>query len=233
MVHSYAQLESTPDVFEKDLHISTTEFDKEFLAWLEKQYQPTLTHFQEWNERLKAMVANERAKKYDDVIREGNIIREWYPDYVEPGSVYELLAGAYQAKGDKDDERKQLEKYNQIGGRDPALVERLAKLEIAAGDPKAAAAALNRLNYIYPEDQELHKELGDLWLAQNNLKGAIREYRAWIALKPLDQATSHYELAEALRKDNQLDQARNEVLLSLEAAPGYKPAQKLLLEITK
>ncbi len=37
------------------------------------------------------------------------------------------------AKGDKDDARKQLEKYNEVGGRDPKLVERLATLEEEAG----------------------------------------------------------------------------------------------------
>ncbi len=47
------------------------------------------------------------------------------------GSVYELLADAYTAKGDKDDARKQLEKYNEVGGRDPKLVEQLATLEEA------------------------------------------------------------------------------------------------------
>jgi hypothetical protein len=40
-------------------------------------------------------------------------------------------------------------------------------------------------------------------------------------------------LAEAYRKANRIDQARDEVLLALEAAPGFKPAQKLLLEIAK
>jgi tetratricopeptide (TPR) repeat protein len=233
MVHAYAQLESTPDVFQKVLGISTTDFDKQFLAWLEAQTKVTTDHFDEWREKLKTMVADERAKKYDDVITTGNAIRDWYPDYVEPGSVYELLADAYIAKGDKDDARKQLEKYNQVGGRDPKLVEQLATLEEEAGQPKKAAAALDRLNYIYPEDQELHKRLGDLWLAQNNVSGAIREYQALLALKPLDQATSHYQLAQALRMANRLDQARDEVLLALEAAPGYKPAQKLLLEIAK
>ena len=79
----------------------------------------------------------------------------------------------------------------------------------------------------------MHKRLGNLWLAQDNLSGAIREYQALLALKPLDQATSHYQLAEAYRKANRLDQARDEVLLALEAAPGFKPAQKLLLEIAK
>ena len=233
MIQAYAKLESTPDVFQKVLGISTTDFDKEFLAWLDAQTKVTTSHFDEWRDELKILVADDRAKKYDDVIKIGNSIRDWYPDYVETGSVYEMLADAYSAKGDKDNARKQLEKYNDVGGRDPKLVERLATLEEEAGEPKKAAAALDRLNYIYPEDQELHKRLGDLWLAQNNVPGAIREYQALLALKPLDQATSHYQLAEAFRKANQLDQARDEVLLALEAAPGFKPAQKLLLEIAK
>jgi cellulose synthase operon protein C len=233
MVHAFAKLESTPDVFQKVLGISSTDFDKQFLAWLDVQTKVTVEHFDEWREKLKTMVADERAMKYDDVIKTGNAIRDWYPDYVEVGSVYELLADAYTAKGDKDDARKQLEKYNEVGGRDPKLVEQLATLEEEAGQPKKAAAALDRLNYIYPEDQELHKRLGDLWLAQNNVPGAIREYQALLALKPLDQATSHYQLAEAYRRADRLDQARDEVLLALEAAPGFKPAQKLLLEIAK
>jgi cellulose synthase operon protein C len=233
MIHSYARLESTPDIFQKVLGLSTTDFDKQFMAWLDAQNKVTVEHFDEWREKLKSMVADERAKKYDDVIKTGNAIRDWYPDYVEAGSVYELLADAYTAKGDKDAARKQLEKYNEVGGRDSKIVERLATLEEEAGQPRKAAAALDRLNYIYPEDQELHKRLGDLWLAQNNVPGAIREYQAVLAMKPLDQATSHYQLAEAFRQANRLDQARDEVLLALEAAPGFKPAQKLLLEIAK
>jgi cellulose synthase operon protein C len=233
MIQSFARLESTPDVIQKDLGISSTEFDKQFLAWLDAQNKVTTDHFDEWREKLKMMVADGRSKDYGAVIQLGNTIRDWYPDYVEVGSVYELLADAYTAKGDKENARKQLEKYNDVGGRDPKLVERLATLEEEAGQPKKAAAALDRLNYIYPEDQDLHKRLGDLWLAQNNVPGAIREYQALIALKPLDQAASHYQLAEALRKANRLDQARDEVLLALEAAPGFKPAQKLLLEIAK
>jgi cellulose synthase operon protein C len=233
MVHAFAELESTPEVFEKVLHISTTDFDKQFLAWLENQNKVTVDHFDQWREKIKTLVQDDRNKDWSAVIQIGTEIRDWYPDYVEAGSVYELLADAYEAKGDKDNERLQLEKYNDIGGRDPKLVEKLATLEQQAGHPDKAAAALDRLNYIYPEDQELHKRLGDIWLAENNIPGAIREYRALVALKPLDQATAHYDLAEAYRKANQLDQARDEVLASLEAAPGFKPAQKLLLEIAK
>ncbi len=233
MLHSFAKLESTPDVIKKDLGLDTEKFDKQFFAWLDAQTKTTVEHFAEWRKEVKTMVENLRAKKYDEVIGKGKEIEGYYTDYVEPGSVYELMADAYTAKGDKAAARQELEKYSQVGGRSSLLVERLATLQEEAGEPKKAAATLNRLNYIYPEDQELHKRLGDLWLAQNNVTGAIREYQALIALKPLDPAGAHFQLANALRTANRMKEARDEVLQSLEAAPGYKPAQKLLLEISK
>ena len=233
MIQSFAKLESTPDVIKKDLGLSTEDFDKQFFAWLDAQTKNTVDHFADWRKDVKGMVEDLRAKKYDDVIREGNQIEGYFTDYVEPGSVYELLADAYTAKGDKASAQKELEKWNQVGGRSPMLIERLATMQEEAGDPKKAAATLNRLNYIYPEDDQLHKRLGDLWLAQNNVNGAIREYQAWVALKPIDQASAHFQLATALEKANRIDEARDQVLLSLEAAPSYKPAQKLLLEISK
>jgi len=232
MIHGFARLETTPEVFQNVFGISTEEFDKQFFAWLDAHTKNTVDHFDDWRKQLKEISEDLRAKKYDDVIREGTAIRDWYTDYVEPGSVYEFLADAYQAKGDKAAAQKELEKYNEVGGRSPLLVERLATLEDEAGEHQKAAATLDRLNYIYPESQELHKRLGDLWLAQDNTQGAIREYRAFLALKPLDQATAHYQLAAAYHKANRVNEARDEVLLSLEAAPGFKPAQKLLLEIS-
>ncbi|HEX4592671.1 MAG TPA: tetratricopeptide repeat protein [Bryobacteraceae bacterium] len=233
MMHAYANLKTTPEIFKDVIGMSTEDFDKQFLAWLEAQTKSPVEHFAEWQKQIKTMVEDLRAKKYDDVIREGTAVHDFYPDYVEAGSVYELMADAYTAKGDKASARKELEQYNQVGGRSPLIVKRLATLEEEAGDPKKAAAALDRLNYIYPEDQELHKRLGDLWLAADNLPGAIREFQAVLATKPLDQAAAHYQLASALRKANRLDEAREQVLLSLEAAPGYKPAQRLLLEVAK
>ena len=233
MIHEYAQLKTTPEIFQDVFGMSTQDFDKQFLAWLEAQTKSPVEHFAEWQKQIKTMVEDLRAKKYDEVIREGTAIHDFYPDYVEAGSVYELMADAYTAKGDKPSARKELEQYNQVGGRSPLLIKQLATLEEEAGDPKKAAAVLDRLNYIYPEDQELHKRLGDLWLAQGNVPGAIREYQAVLATKPLDQATAHFELANALRKADRIDEAREQVLLSLEAAPGFKPAQRLLLEIAK
>ncbi len=91
---------------------------------------------------------------------------------------------------------------------------------------------MNELNYIYPEDAEIHQRLGDILLA-TALRDAVREYRAVIALQPDDVAESHYNLARALKAANQTEQAKDEVLLTLEAAPNFKPAQQLLLELNR
>ena len=105
-------------------------------------------------------------------------------------------------------------------------------LEEELGQPKEAAATLDRINYIYPvHDEDLHRHLGDLWFAQANYPGAIREYTAVVALNPLDKAGAQFNLAQAYYASGQRDKAEESVLAALEAAPGYRPAQKLLLEI--
>ena len=73
--------------------------------------------------------------------------------------------------------------------------------------------------------------LGELWLAQGNYAGAIREYAAVVAMKPLDKAWAEFDLAQAYYAAGDKAKAEETVLLSLEVAPGFKPAQKLLLEL--
>ena len=233
MIHSFAALKTTPQVIQDDLKMSPEEFDKQFLAWVEAKEKMPVEHLAEWKATVKEVSSELKSQKFDEAIRDGLRIRDYYPDYVESGSVYQMLADAYQAKGDKKDAMLQLEKYSSIGGRNPALIKRLASLEQEAGLDAKAAATLARLDFIYPEDEELHRRLGDLWLAQNNVPGAIREYQAVLALKPLDQASSHYQLAKAYRAASRTEDAREQVLEALEAAPGYKPAQQLLLQLSK
>ena len=108
----------------------------------------------------------------------------------------------------------------------------MASLEEELGNPAEAAATLDRLNYIDPvNDEELHRHLGDLWFAQENYTGAIREYNAVIASHPLDKASAQFNLARAYFAAGQKDMAEEHLLASLEAAPDYRPAQKLLLQM--
>src|SRR5260221_14777383 len=118
-----------------------------------------------------------------------------------------------------------------MGGRNPQALKQMATREEEPGKPADAAATLARFNYIFPVDEELHRHLGDLWFAQNNTKGAIREYGAVIALHPLDKATAQFNLARAYFAAGQKDMAEEHLLSSPQAAPGFAPAQKLMLQL--
>ncbi|HEY1215421.1 MAG TPA: hypothetical protein VGE93_17460, partial [Bryobacteraceae bacterium] len=63
--------------------------------------------------------------------------------------------------------------------------------------------------------------------------GAIREAEAMLALHPADVAASHYQLARALNAAHRTNEAKDQVLLALEAAPDFKPAQQLLLQLNR
>ena len=74
--------------------------------------------------------------------------------------------------------------------------------------------------------------LGALDMDLGNANGAVREYQAVLALKPVDPAGAHFDWRGPTNRPNVYDEARGEVISSLEAAPGFKPAQKLLLELS-
>lgn len=232
LVHSFAQLKTTPQAIQENLGMTTEEFDREFQAWLDKDVGKTAASFDEWRTRLKELAALARNKQYDDVLAKGEEVRRMYPDYVYDANAYEFLAEAYLAKENKQGAAAVLTDYEKIGGDRPETLKELAALEEELGEPEEAAATLDRINYIYPvNDEELHRHLGDLWSEQKNYAGAIREYAAVVALHPLDKASAEFHLAQAYFAAGRRDKAQESVLAALEAAPDYRPAQKLLLQL--
>ena len=233
MMRQFATGAATANVVEEQLGMKTEEFDKQFLTALEAQTKSVIDNLDRWRAGMKEMAAAARKKEHDVVLGKGREIRDLYPDYVEPGSVYEFLADAYMAKGDKAAAISELELYAKRGGRDPLLLTRLGDMLGQAGRKKEAAEALARINYIYPMDAEAHQKLGTLWLDQGNAAGAVREFRAVTARNPIDPAAAHFNLARAYRAANRLEDAKEQLIFSLEAAPGFRPAQKMLLELSQ
>jgi cellulose synthase operon protein C len=232
MIHDYANRMSTPEVIEKELKMKPEDFDKQFLPWLEAQTKTTVDGFESWTKRVRELNENAKNKDWAAVVKEGLEIRDIYPDFVEAGSVYEALDRAYEATGEKAKGKEQLERYAEVGGREPDTLNHLADLQLEAGDKRGAARTLERLNYVYLRDEHAHQKLGDLELELNNPPAAIREYQAVLAGKPVDPAGAHFQLAKALQAAKRTAEAREEVFTALELAPEYKPAQKLLLELT-
>lgn len=234
MVHSYSRLQTTPKVIEEDLGLPPTEFDKQYLAWIDQKYGSEAAHFDEWRAKLKALAAAAGQKQYDTVLQQAPAILAMYPEYVDDANVYVPMADAYKARGDAKSESAILTAYEHAGGQMPDVLKRLATLEETAGRSAEAATTLERLNYIYPvKDEGLHRRLGDLLYADKKYDGAIREYNAVVASNPVDIAGAQFNLAQAYFAAGQNDKAETSVLAALEAAPGYRQAQKLLLELQR
>jgi len=232
MVHSYADLKTTPEAIEQNLGVAPADFDKQYLAWIDHKYGAEAARFDAWREKLKALFAAARQKQFDDVLQQGPPIIAMYPEYVGDASAYELIADAAQMRGDTKTETATLTAYMHQGGQMPALLKRLSALQESAGQHADAAATLERLNYVYPvKDEDLHRRLGDLLYEQKQFPGAIREYNAVVASHPIDKAGAEFKLAEAYLAAGKKDKAQESVLAALETAPGYRPAQKLLLQL--
>ncbi len=232
MVHAYADRKPTAEAVQQVLGTSPEAFDKQYIAWIEKKYGAEAAHFDEWRGKLKALAAAAQAKQVDAVVAGAPTLITLYPEYTSDASAYELLADAEKSKGDSKAEADALRGYERQGGSKPELLKRLATLEEQAGDPAGAADTLTRVLYIYPvKDPELHQKLGSLLLAEKQYAGAVREYRAVIASAPLDKAGAQYNLAQAYFAAGERDKAEESVVAALEAAPDYRPAQKLLLQL--
>jgi tetratricopeptide (TPR) repeat protein len=98
-------------------------------------------------------------------------------------------------------------------------------------DPATLAPVYQRIVAIDPFDGEAHTMLGRLALQRNEPDAAAREFRAVIALGPVDRAAAFTDLAESYFKGGKRDEAKKQTLAALEIAPSYERAQDLLLKI--
>jgi tetratricopeptide (TPR) repeat protein len=232
MVHSYAELKTTPEVIQQDIGLAPAEFDKEYLAWIDAKYGAEAVRFDEWRGKLKALAVASEQKQFDTVRAQGPAVAAMYPQYVGEANPYEMMADADRAAGDARAEAAALTAYEHEGGQDPDLLKRLAALEEAGGRKAEAAATLEGINYIYPvKDEDLHRRLGDLLYALKDYDQAVREYTALVASQPVDKAGAEFALAQAYFAAGKKDKAEDSVLAALEIAPGFRPAQKLLLQL--
>jgi tetratricopeptide (TPR) repeat protein len=230
MIHSYADHKTTQEALQDNLHESPEAFDKDFLAWLSKKTDMVVSHIDTWRAGMKSAAADLKAGNAAAALAKIRAVQDFFPEY---SGTYDLLAKTNSALGQKTEEMQALEKYRDNGGTGVDQLKRLAKLQLDSGHPEQAMAALQEINWIYPEDQETHQRLGTLFMNASRPGEAIREYRAVLALKPTDIAQSHLDLARALNAAHQTSEAKDQVLLSLEAAPNFKPAQQLLLQLSQ
>src|SRR5215472_11280515 len=129
MVHSFAKMETTPAVIQRDLGLTAPDFDRQFREWLNKDVGREAASFDDWRNGLKAVAQLAKERQYDQLIQKGDEVRRLYPEYVYDANAYEFMAEAYLARGNRQAAAAILADYEKIGGRNPAVLKKLASLE--------------------------------------------------------------------------------------------------------
>lgn len=233
LLKGFAKDTPTTDNIEAVLGVDPDEFDSRFQVFIKKLIGPALEGMKPWRAALKKALQGAREKDWEAVVEPANEAKETYPQYIGSGNPYVLLAEVFEQASKRDEAIAELLAYEERGGRDPETLKKLAKWLEEAGRSKEAIHAYDGILYNWPEDEEVHRNMGNLLFAAGDYRLAVREYSAVLSLDPLNKADANYNLARAYDKMGDPRKARRHVLLALENAPTFGPALKLLMQIKK
>ena len=162
-----------------------------------------------------------------------NDVKALYPEYVGPDNAYLLLAIVYRRLSDPAAEHKVLEELAMRDGDASPAYLRLMELDEAAGDWAGVAKNARRFLAVNPLVPTPHRQLARAAEHLGERDDALTAYRAVALLDDTDPAEVHYHLAKLLREAGKPQEARREVLRSLEEAPRFREAHQLLLELVE
>jgi tetratricopeptide (TPR) repeat protein len=150
-----------------------------------------------------------------------------------PASPRAQLAAIAMEKGDRPRAIAELTELIAVDFDNIAAARQLATLLREAGVSDAATLrpVYERIAAIDPYDSGAHSTLGRLAMERNDPETAAREFRAVLALGPVDRAAALTDLAESYLKAGRMAEAKKETLSALEIAPSYERAQGLLLDL--
>lgn len=232
MVKGFANRKTTLEVIAEELKLTPKEFDSKVNAFMLERYGKAAESLKVMKDSIAASNKALEKKEFDKAVVEGSKAINGLPPGAVLAYAYEAVAKAYLGSGMKKEAREKLREYATASGRNPETLKLLAKLEEENGDKAMAAAALQRLIYIAPVgDEDLHRKLGEYYLELKQPQRALPAFQAQLASKPVDPAGAYYNLAKTYVALSRPKEAQEALFQALEMAPGFKPAQKLLLEL--
>jgi len=224
---------SPVEAIEKSLGISDSDFDRHFKQFIDIEYGPLLGSLPVWMEDMNAIYSALREEQWEEAAAAAERAIFTYPEYVEVDSPYIVLARANKELGNADAEFEALQSFWKNGGYLPNALLALADHYLEQENNPLAEEVLEDANWADPFLEELHVKLGDLYIETNRPELAIEEFEVLLALDPLDKAAANYRLANAWYALDNAEKSMEYLMTALDIAPQYRPAQKLLLELSR
>lgn len=215
------------------LGIDMDTLESGFQAWLDTEFGELLPSLEQFSRHQAAAFEALQAEEYEQAVAAAQSATEIYPAYAEVDSPWVALARAHRALGNEEDEFLALESYWEAGGWSPRALLNLGDDYLLRGQQHLAERVLMDANWADPFNEDLHRKLGDLYLELDKPEQALVEYEVLLALDPLDKASAHYRLATAHDALGNDDQTMDAVMTALDIAPQFRPAQQLLLDLSR
>ena len=232
MLVEYRKRENTTEAVRTVLGISTEELDRNLKQYIEMNFGTIIEQFDTWKELISAMNNAVQSRQWATVIALANQANEIYPEYVEAGSTYLAMHDAYEASGESEKAVTVLETWFGHGGYQPDMLHQLAHRLRDQGRTDKATEVLEAINWVSPNNIDLHERLGKDYLARGDNEAALREFQSLLGLDPHDKSVVHLNIAYAYKNLNDKKRATRNVLQALEYAPFFREAQDLLVELT-
>lgn len=154
-----------------------------------------------------------------------------YPDDISADCAHRLLAAVHRELGETVEEREVLSHLASLDADAVDVYLRLMKLDAAEGDWQRVAEVAERMLAVNPLIAAPHRSLAQAAEHLGDDVRAISSYQALLEMDPVDPAELHYRLARLQKNAGDLEASRRQVLQSLEEAPRFRAALRLLLDI--
>jgi cellulose synthase operon protein C len=253
MLQAYGRGRTNEQVFREVLNVEPASFDERFDSWLRRRFERQLAAIDIGGTAPSAVgdVAHRPDSgvggAFVDALRAARELLETgataearraaeraaalFPEYAASNGPHRLLHRIHLRAGDRRAAAAALRAHVDHNESDYDAHIELASLLEELGDRAGAAEVLERAMYIYPYDPQVHLKMAELYTATGQATKVVRERRAVLALNPVNRADALYRLALALEAAGDRDEARRQVLRSLEIAPNFEDAQTLLLRL--
>ena len=208
---------------------SGVEFDTESISGVDDIVEYSREHPQHYRAGLLAARQLEGA---DPAAAEAELLRlvKLFPHDASAEAARRVLADLYRKQGRAGEEARVLEDHLKVTAEAPDAAARLMDLRMAEGDWPRAVICGEQILAVDPGNARLLRQLVEAAENADRRELAIRCLRGLLKLDPSAGPRWRIHIAQLIRDRDQRE-ARRQILLALEAAPRFRAAHRLLLEL--